>query len=313
MSTARVRSVFRHAARISIKQQEARIMRPRFRHAARQLPAVLAIVLLAAGTGPAHAAFDTATAAALDAAISGEHRDDKAKARDRYRKPRETLEFLGFQSNMTVVEVWPGTGWYTQVLAPALKDAGVFYAAQYSTNPRYGYQRRYFGGFLTTLGENPNLYRQVKVTHLSLPYQLTIAPPGSADMVVTFRNVHNWVSEGYGSGRYAHLGFQAMYDALKPGGILGIVDHRWPDAADEDPLAENGYISRERTVALAEAAGFVLAGESGILRNPKDTHDHPQGVWSLPPSLASGDADGEKYLAIGESDRFLLKFKKPDE
>jgi predicted methyltransferase len=256
-------------------------------------------------------AFDAVTAAALDAAMTGEHRPAESRARDSARKPRETLDFLGFRSDMTVVEVWPGTGWYTQILAVALKERGTFYAAQYSPNPRYGYQRRYFGRFLTMLGENPNLYRQVKVTHLALPYKLRLAPPGSADMVVTFRNVHNWFSEGYGGGRYVHLGFQAMFDALKPGGILGIVDHRWPDPDNEDPHAENGYISKERTIAAAEAAGFELVGESDILANPKDTHDHPQGVWSLPPSLASGDQDREKFVAIGESDRFLLKFRRP--
>ena len=265
---------------------------------------------LAALAAPA-LALDAVTAAALDAAIDGEHRPAEARARDGARKPRETLEFLGFRSDMTVVEVWPGTGWYTQILAPALRERGTFYAAQYSPNPRYGYQRRYFGRFLTMPGENPNLYRQVKVTHLALPYELGLAPPGSADMVLTFRNVHNWFSEGYGGGRYVQLGFQAMFDVLRPGGILGIVDHRWPDPDNEDPYAENGYISKERTIAAAQAAGFELVGESDILANPKDTHVHPQGVWSLPPSLASGDKDREKYLAIGESDRFLLKFRRP--
>lgn len=258
-------------------------------------------------------AFDEVTAAAVDAAINGEHRPAESKARDGARKPRETLDFLGFRSDMTVVEVWPGSGWYTQILAPALRERGTFYAAQYSPNPRYGYQRRYFGRFLTMLGENPNLYRQVKVTHLALPYKLRLAPPGSADMVVTFRNVHNWFSEGYGGGRYVHLGFQAMFDALKPGGILGIVDHRWPDPDNEDPHAENGYLSKERTIAAAQAAGFELAGDSDLLANPKDTHDHPQGVWSLPPSFASGDEDRDKFAAIGESDRYLLKFRKPAE
>jgi predicted methyltransferase len=275
------------------------------------LPAVLFAVLTSLAT-PA-LAFDAVTAAAVDAAIGGDHRPAEAKARDGARKPREALDFLGFRSDMTVVEVWPGTGWYTQILAPALKDRGTFYAAQYSPNPRYGYQRRYFGRFLTMLGENPNLYRQVRVTHLALPYDLRIAPPGSADMVLTFRNVHNWFSEGYGGGRFVHLGFQAMFDALKPGGILGIADHRWPDPDTEDPYAENGYISKERIIAAAGTAGFELVAESDILANPKDTHDHPQGVWSLPPSLSSGDADREKYLAIGESDRFLLKFRKPVE
>jgi predicted methyltransferase len=270
----------------------------------------LALMLLLAAALPARA-FDPATEAAVDAAIGGEHRSAEDKVRDVYRKPKEVLDFLGFRSDMTVVEVWPGTGWYTRILAPALKERGTFYAAQYSVNPRFGYQRRYFGTFLTMLGEKPDLYRQVKVTHLSLPYQLEIAPPGSADMVLTFRNVHNWVGRNYGSGRYADIGFTAMYDVLKPGGVLGIVDHRWPDPATEDPDHANGYISRELTVSLAEAAGFRLVGESDILANPRDSHEHPQGVWTLPPTLALGDKDREKYLAIGESDRFLLKFEKP--
>ncbi|MGD9342155.1 MAG: methyltransferase, partial [Chromatiales bacterium] len=223
------------------------------------------------------------------------------------------LDFLGFSSDMTVVEIWPGGGWYSKILAPALSERGEFYAAQYSVNPAFGYQRRYFGAFLTMLGETPDLYRDVKVTHLSLPYQLEIAPAGSADLVVTFRNVHNWVGRGYASGRYAGVAFTAMYDALKPGGVLGIVDHRWPDPDTEDPDHGNGYISKELTISLAEAAGFKLVGESDILSNPKDTHDHPRGVWTLPPTLALGDEDRDKYIAIGESDRFLLKFEKPVE
>lgn len=267
------------------------------------------MILLAAATPSA--AFDAATEAAVDAAINGDHRTPEAKARDVFRKPKEVLGFLGFRSDMTVVEIWPGSGWYTSILAPALKERGTFYAAQYSVNPRYGYQRRYFGAFMTMLGNNPDLYRQVRVTHLSLPYQLEVAPPGTADLVVTFRNVHNWLTAGYGKGRFADAAFTAVYDALKPGGVLGIVDHRWPDPATEDPDHRNGYISRELTIALAEAAGFRLVAESDILANPKDTHDHPQGVWTLPPTLALGDKDREKYLAIGESDRFLLKFEKP--
>jgi len=258
-------------------------------------------------------ALDATTSAALDAAITGDHRTAEDKARDVYRKPKEVLDFLGFRSDMTVVEIWPGGGWYSKILAPALRERGLFYAAQYSVNPAYGYQRRYFGAFLTMLGQTPDLYRDVRVTHLSLPYQLEIAPAGSADMVVTFRNVHNWVGRGYASGRYAGVAFTAMYDALKPGGVLGIVDHRWPDPDTEDPDHGNGYISKELTISLAEAAGFKLVGESDILSNPKDTHDHPRGVWTLPPTLALGDEDRDKYIAIGESDRFLLKFEKPVE
>lgn len=130
-------------------------------------------------------------------------------------------------------------------------------------------------------------------------------------MVLTFRNVHNLVADLYGGGAYADLAFTVWYDTLKPGGVLGIVDHRWDDPATEDPKAGNGYISVERTVAMAKKAGFELVAESDILRNPNDTRNYPNGVWSLPPSLAVAETDKEKQLAIGESDRFLLKFVKP--
>lgn len=269
------------------------------------------IIALAAMSMPALAAdTDAKSAATLDAAINGEHRSEENRARDRYRHPKETLAFFGFRPNMTVVEIWPGTGWYTEILAPALREEGKLYAAQYSANPAFGYQRRYFGAFLTMLGSKPDIYRDVVVTHLGFPYELEVAPRESADLVVTFRNVHNWFGEGYGAD-YARLGFEAMFDALKPGGVLGIVDHRWPDAETEDEMAANGYISEERTIEFAEAAGFELAGRSDINRNPRDTHDHPEGVWTLPPSLALGEQDRDRYLEIGESDRFTLKFVKP--
>ncbi len=284
-------------------------MQPRITGLAAFTCAVLS--LLAAGPPPASAqALDEATERALDAAIAGSHRSDENRARDRYRHPKETLAFFGFRADMTVVEIWPGGGWYTEILAPALKENGRLYAAQYSVNPPFAYQRRYFGSFLTKLGTHPDVFGEVVVTHFSSPYELEIAPRGSADMVVTFRNVHNWFADGYGANAAA-LGFQAMYDALKPGGILGIVDHRWPDPATEDPGAENGYISEERTIAAAEAAGFRFAGRSDVNRNPRDDHEHPQGVWTLPPSLALGDEDRDQYLAIGESDRFTLRFVKP--
>ena len=260
----------------------------------------------------ASAELDAETDAALDAAIAGAHRSEANKARDKYRNPKETLEFFGFRSDMTVVEVWPGGGWYTEILGPALKEKGILYAAQYSVNPPFAYQRRYFGSFLDKLGTNPDPYRSVTITSLEFPYELEIAPRGSADMVVTFRNVHNWYGEGYGTDA-ARLGFVAMFAALKPGGILGIVDHRWPDSETEDPEAGNGYISEERVIAAAEEAGFRFVARSDINRKPKDTHDHPEGVWTLPPSFALGDQDRQKYADIGESDRFTLKFEKPVE
>ncbi|MCI0518204.1 MAG: methyltransferase [Woeseiaceae bacterium] len=256
--------------------------------------------------------LDPLTGAVLDAAIAGEHRSPENKARDTYRHPKETLAFFGFRPDMTVVEVWPGGGWYTEILAHALKDRGTLYAAQYSVNPPFAYQRRYFGEFMGKMGGVPDVYKKVIITSLDFPYELRIAPAGSADLVVTFRNVHNWAAEGYGQDA-TQLGYRAMFDALKPGGVLGIVDHRWPDPATEDPTAANGYISEQRVIADAEKAGFRLLARSEINGNPRDTRDHPEGVWTLPPSLALGDTDREKYLAIGESDRMTLKFIKPEQ
>lgn len=272
-----------------------------------------ALWLLLAGTATfaADDELDPVTSAALDAALGGAHRSAENRARDVYRHPKETLTFFGFRSDMTVVEVWPGGGWYTEVLAPALRDQGKLYAAQYGVNPPFSYQREYFGAFMTKMGSTPDLYRKVTVTALDFPYELRIAPAGSADLVVTFRNVHNWAAEGYGQDA-AQLGYRAMFDALKPGGVLGIVDHRWPDPKTEDPAAANGYISEQHVIADAEKAGFRFVARSEINSNPKDTHDHPEGVWTLPPSLALGDTDREKYLAIGESDRMTLKFIKPE-
>lgn len=270
-----------------------------------------ALTIFAAGPKDVSAAgFDSGTAAAVDAAIAGAHRSAENKARDEFRHPRQTLEFFGFRSDMTVVEIWPGSGWYTEILAPALKERGTFYAAQYSTNPAYAYQRRYFGEFLTKLGENADIFGDTRITTLDFPYYLEIAPPGSADMVLTFRNAHNWLSPGYGIGA-SELSFKVMFDALKPGGILGVVDHRWPDPADEDPVADNGYVSEQRIIAMAEAAGFKFDARSDLNRNTKDTHNYPEGVWTLPPSFALGDTDKQKYADIGESDRMTLRFIKP--
>jgi len=254
--------------------------------------------------------MDANTSTALDAAIAGEHRSESNRARDKFRHPKETLAFFGFRSDMTVVEIWPGGGWYTEILAPALKASGKLYAAQYSVNPKYGYQRRYFGAFLSKLGATPDVYRDVEITTLDFPYALSIAPAGSADMVLTFRNAHNWVNPGYGE-LAAQLSFKVMFDVLKPGGVLGVVDHRWPDVKTEDPNAENGYVSEDRIISLAKAAGFELAARSDMNRNKADDHEHIEGVWTLPPSLALGDKDREKYLAIGESDRMTLKFIRP--
>lgn len=280
-------------------------------HLARLIGTFVAAALLVT-LGDARAqALDQEAASALDAAITGAHRRESDRARDHSRHPRETLEFFGLRPDMTAVEIWPAFGWYSDILAPVLRDEGTFYAAQYGDAPSFDYQTREFDLFRQKLAEYPGVYGDVRITTLRFPDELEIAPPGSVDLVVTFRNVHNWFDEGYGPPNSPELAFEAMYEALKPGGTLGVVDHRWPDPATEDPAAGNGYVSEERVIALAEAAGFEFAGRSDINRNARDTHDHPAGVWTLPPDLALGDSDRERYVEIGESDRFTLKFVKP--
>jgi predicted methyltransferase len=271
---------------------------------------LLAAMPLLAPAAVSAQTLDAATSAALDAALAGEHRSERNRARDRYRHPKETLEFFGLRRDMTVVEIWPGGGWYTEVLAPVLRGGGRLYAAQYGSKPAFDYQREEMAALAEKAARYPAVFDEVVFTSMWSPDQLEIAPPGSADLVVTFRNVHNWFDPGYGQdpGRL----FSAFFTALKPGGILGVVDHRWPDPATEDPAAGNGYISEARVLALARAAGFEFVARSDINSNPRDAHDHPRGVWTLPPDLAVPEGgDRQKYRDIGESDRLTLKFRKP--
>jgi predicted methyltransferase len=213
---------------------------------------------------------------------------------------------------MTVVEIWPGGGWYTEILGPVLSASGKLYVAQYGAKPPFPYQQREMETLAGKMRASPELYRTVTPTAMDLfATEIEIAPPGTADLVVTFRNVHNWFTDGYGPANAADLAFAAMFKALKPGGVLGVVDHRWPDPKTESPKADSGYVSEERVIALAERAGFRFDGRSSVNLNPLDTHDHPQGVWTLPPDLALGQQDRAKYVAIGESDRLTLKFVKP--
>ena len=244
--------------------------------------------------------------AALQAVVAGSHRSDTDKARDQYRHPVETLTWFGIKDDMTVVEVTPGGGWYTDILAPFLKEHGTYYAAGFDPDSDVEYMKKGAQRFKEKLAAKPEVFGQTKVTVLAAPNKTEIAPAGSADMVLTFRNVHNWMSQGQGEAV-----FKAMYVALKPGGILGVVEHRGKPDVPQDPKAAAGYVREDEVIKMAEQAGFKLVDRSEINANPKDTKDYPQGVWTLPPVLRLKDVDKDKYLAIGESDRMTLKFEKP--
>lgn len=239
--------------------------------------------------------------AKLEQAVAGEHRSDKNKARDTFRHPVETLSFFGFNNKMTVVEITPGGGWYTEILAPALKGSGKLYGAHYPDTGEdnyYSNSRKKLEKFLAS----NDVYSEVELTNFVPRKESELAPAGSADMVLTFRNLHNWKKEG------VEQVFKDAYRALKKGGVLGVVEHRLPEGGDEKK--SRGYVSQAETIAQAKAAGFTLAASSEINANAKDETTHPKGVWTLPPRLALEDKDKEKYLAIGESDRMTLKFVK---
>ncbi len=243
---------------------------------------------------------------ALKTIIAGEHRSVQHKARDRYRHPLQTLQFFDIQNYMTVVEIWPGSGWYTEILAPFLKDEGQFYAAHFSADSDVPYFRKSLQKFIEKTKALPEIYGKMQLTVLQPPEHLEIAPEGSADRVLTFRNVHNWMKADQ-----AEIVFKAMFKALRPGGLLGVVEHRNPATVKQDPRAISGYVGEDYVIKLAEQAGFKLLDKSEINANSKDTASHPKGVWSLLPSLRLKEQDKNKYLNIGESDRMTLKFIKP--
>ncbi len=247
------------------------------------------------------------TDAALRSVLEGEHRSDKHKARDQYRHPIETLSWLGIKDDMSVVEIFPGGGWYSEILAPFLKDSGIFYAAGNDPDSNVKFFRKSAKRFKEKMESNKEAYGKVKITVLAPPDNTDIAPEGTVDMVLTFRNIHNWMKGGYADNVYS-----AMYKALKPGGILGVVEHRGNPQTEQDPKANSGYVNQDYAIKLAEKAGFIFVDSSEINANPKDTKDYPKGVWTLPPTLSLGSEDRDKYLEIGESDRMTLKFKKPD-
>ncbi|MDQ0396215.1 class I SAM-dependent methyltransferase [Labrys monachus] len=265
--------------------------------------AALAALGLAIGMPAARA---QAVDPALEALIKGPQRSPANSVRDKYRHPAELLTFFGVRPDSTVVEILPGSGGYwTEILAPYLKAHGRYIAANGEKASTSEETRKDNAALAAKLTADPADYGRVEVTEFAADKH-AIAPPGSADFVLTFRNIHNWMAAGE-----TKEAFAAFYKALKPGGILGVEEHRGRPDQPQDPLAKSGYVRQDVAVGFAEAAGFRLVGSSEVNANPKDTKDYPAGVWTLPPTYRLKDKDHARYEAIGESDRFVLKFQKP--
>ena len=246
-------------------------------------------------------AQDQSTLARL---LAAPHRSAANVARDGYRHPLEVLGFFGVRDDSSVVEILPGSGgYYMEILAPYLKQRGRYIAASRdeAAPPQYlsDHQKQ-----LARLAAEPALYEKVVITKFHSDRH-EIAPPGTADFVLTFRNLHNWIERNEIDGA-----LRAFHRALKPGGVLGVVDHRGRSDMTQEAQMKTGYVRQDVAIALIEKAGFRLAGISEVNANPKDTKDHPEGVWTLPPTYRLKDRDRAKYAAIGESDRFTLKFVK---
>jgi predicted methyltransferase len=245
---------------------------------------------------------------ALKAAIAAQHRTPAFVARDVWRHPYETLAFFGIRPDMTVVEISPGGGWYTEILAPYLRDKGQLVLAADDPASDSEYARRSIARLSSKLAAMPTAYDKVQVGVFAPPAKLQYIAPQSADMVLTFRNVHNWAADG--DARVQAV-LASAFASLKPGGILGVVDHRLPAHYTQDAKASSGYLHTAYVQRMAQSVGFTLAASAEINANPKDTADHPNGVWALPPTYANKDAARDKYAAIGESDRMTLRFVKP--
>lgn len=279
----------------------------------------LATAMLAAGlfnvafttlAAPSTPAITTATAtadnAALDKILAGTHRSEANRARDVYRHPKETLAFFGIKPESKVVEIFPGGGWYTEVLAPYLRDRGLYVAA-FPASSTKGLQN-----FKVKLASQPAMYDKATIVPLGMPAALDIRPVGGADVVVTFRNVHNWIKVGVKpEDSTVDAFFRSFFAALKPGGVLGVVEHRAKPGTTLEESVKSGYLTEAYVIERATAAGFKLDAKSEINANLKDTKDYKDGVWTLPPVLTRGEADRANYLAIGESDRMTLRFVKP--
>lgn len=254
-------------------------------------------------------ATDTAQAApktdaTLDAAIAGSWRDAANVARDQYRHPRETLGFFQLGAGQRVIEISPSGGWYSEILAPYLRDGGHYVAATASAPADSGGGKRN-AALQAKFAATPARYDRVEWLEYDGKAPV-LGAPANANAVLTFRNVHNWVAAGN-----ADVYFRAFFVALKPGGVLGVVDHRAKPGTDIETMKKSGYLTEALVIDLATRAGFTLEARSEVNANPKDDTDHPNGVWTLPPVNRHDAADDAMYKAIGESDRMTLRFRKP--
>ena len=266
----------------------------------------VALILLVTAAASALAAGSAADP--LAAAIASPTRTPRFVARDVYRHPLETLRFFRLRADQTVVEIWPGSGWYMEILAPFLRDRGKYYAAIAAPDVAGASQEDKDDAMRLRkrIADDPARFGKVSVTAYRPPQLTEICPPGTADLVLTFRNVHNWMEGGDPQAQ-----FDAFFKALKPGGVLGVVEHRAKPGTSLEDMRKSGYVDEAYVKKLAATAGFKFDAESSINNNPKDTKDYPEGVWTLPPTLELRDKDRAKYLAIGESDRMTLRFVKP--
>lgn len=248
----------------------------------------------------AHVAAAAEADQALAVALAAPTRNKRFAARDPVRHPAEELAFFGLRPDASVVEILPGGGYWTEILAPYLADRGSLAVALEPGDDGKSQVERFRAKFAGKPG-----FGGLRITELDAAHS-ELAPAGTVDLVLTFRNVHNWMADGY-----VDQAFAAFFTALKPGGILGVEEHRGLASVPQDPKAQNGYVRQDYVVALAEKAGFKLVDSSEIGANPRDTKDYPSGVWTLPPRFALNDVDRARYAAIGEADNMTLKFRKP--
>ncbi len=272
----------------------------------------LSFLALVAAALPAMAADMPVPDPALQKIVAGPQRSPAFQARDALRHPVEELTFFGVRPDATVVEIWPdGGAYWTEILAPYVKDHGTYYGAvipkptEADPPDRAAARNERLAKFDEKLKSDPASYGKVMLSEFAKDHY-DVAPPNSADFILSFRNLHNWMAGGY-----AEAALAGYFKALKPGGILGLEDHRGRSDVDQDPKAASGYVRQDYAIELAKKAGFEFVGASEIDANPKDTKDWPEGVWTLPPTYALGDKDKAKYAAIGEADNFVLKFRKP--